>query len=113
MDARAHHEIGRLYNLRKQLLTLLYRDSEMFALTSAQLSGLKSHEYRSQGVSVLESLALKRFWRWLVTFLPRSVAPNLITFTGVVIAMVTSLAVVLPDLNAEGKVRVRVRVRVV
>ena len=76
-----------------------------FVLTPAQLNGLKSHEYRSQGISVLESLGLKRFWRWLVSFLPRSIAPNLITFIGFVIAMATSLAVVLPDCNAEGKVR--------
>ena len=78
-----------------------------FVLTPAQLNGLKTHEYRSQGVSILENLALKQFWRWLVTFLPVSVAPNLITFTGFLIAMATSLAVVLQDLNAEGKVRRR------
>lgn len=76
-----------------------------FVLTPAQLNGLKSHEYRSQGESILETLVLKRFWRWLVAFLPLSIAPNTITFTGFIIAMVTSLAVVLQDLNAEGKVR--------
>ena len=75
-----------------------------FVLSPAQLQGLKIHEYRSQGSSLLESLALKRFWRWLVSFLPLSVAPNIITFTGFIIAMATSLVVVLPDLNAEGKV---------
>ena len=76
-----------------------------FVLTAAQLDGLKTHVYRSQGTSLLESLALKRFWRWLVSFLPLSVAPNLITFSGFIIAMATSLAVIVPDLNAEGKVR--------
>lgn len=75
-----------------------------FVLTPIQLNGLKNHEYRSQGSSILESLVLKRFWKWLVTFLPDYIAPNLITFTGFVIAMATSLAVVLQDLNAEGKV---------
>lgn len=74
-----------------------------FVLTPVQLNGLKNHEYRSQGTSILESLILKRFWRWLVSLLPLSVAPNLITFTGFIIAMVTSMVVVLPDLNAEGK----------
>ena len=76
-----------------------------FVLTQAQLEGLKTHVYRSQGVSLIESLVLKRLWRWLVSLLPSSLAPNLITFAGFVIAMATSLAVILPDLNAEGKVR--------
>ncbi|CAI8024167.1 Homeodomain-interacting protein kinase 2 [Geodia barretti] len=74
-----------------------------FVLTQAQLEGLKTHVYRSQGVSLIESLVLKRLWRWLVSLLPSSLAPNLITFAGFVIAMATSLAVILPDLNAEGK----------
>lgn len=75
-----------------------------FVLTPDQLNGLKNHEYRCQGSSVLESLVLKKFWKWLVTFLPLYIAPNLITFIGFVIAMTTSLAVVLQDVNAEGKV---------
>ena len=82
-----------------------------FVLTTDQLNGLKGHVYRSQGTSILEALVLKRFWRWLVTFLPFSIAPNLITFTGFIIAMVSSLCVLLPDLNAEGKVRERGRGR--
>lgn len=76
-----------------------------FLLTQPQLEGLKTHVYRSQGISLIESLVLKRFWRWLVSFLPLTVAPNVITFSGFLIAMATSLAVIFPDLNAEGKVR--------
>ena len=80
-----------------------------FLLSPAQLEGLKTHVYRSQGVSLLESLALRRFWRWLVSFLPLSLAPNLITFSGFLVAMATALPVVIPDPNGEGKVRERER----
>lgn len=76
-----------------------------FLLTQPQLEGLKTHVYRSQGISLIESLVLKRFWRWLVSFLPLTIAPNVITFSGFLIAMATSLAVIFSDLNAEGKVR--------
>ena len=76
-----------------------------FVLTPTQLKGLKEHKYSSQGISLLEYYGLNSFWSWLVEFVPRWVAPNLITFIGFSASLVTTLATILHDPNAEGKVR--------
>lgn len=78
----------------------------MVFLTAYQRKKLKEHQYRSEGVSLLEQLFLKRFWRWLVLKFPMWLAPNTITLTGFVVMLITTLCVLLQDLNCEGKVGV-------
>lgn len=73
-------------------------------LTPYQLNRLKDHQYRSEGVSLVEHYVLRHFWDWLVERVPLWVAPNLITFTGFCFTVGTALLMVLQDLNAEGKV---------
>ena len=73
-------------------------------LSTDHLRGLKDHKYSAQGISILE-VFLQPFWRKVVEFVPLWVAPNLLTFTGLLINVVTTLLVVLLDLKAEGKVR--------
>ena len=73
-------------------------------LTPYQLNRLKDHQYRSEGVSLVEHYVLRHFWNWLVERVPLWVAPNLITFTGFCFTVGTALLMVLQDLNAEGKV---------
>lgn len=72
-------------------------------LSPAHLRGLKDHKYTAEGTSITE-VYLQPFWRWSVTQLPLWLAPNLITFTGLIINTLTCLAVILTDLNCEGKV---------
>ena len=74
-------------------------------LSPAHLRGLKDHKYKAEGVSLIEGY-LQPFWRWSVSHLPLWLAPNLITFTGLIVNLVTCLAVILTDLNAEGNVRI-------
>lgn len=71
-------------------------------LTPTQLQRLKEHEYRTEGVSVLERLVLRRFWSWLVLRLPPWIAPNLITLVGFVVTLASTLLIVVNDRNAEG-----------
>ena len=73
-------------------------------LTPYQLNRLKDHQYRSEGISLVEHYVLRHFWNWLVERVPLWVAPNLITFTGFCFTVGTALLMVLQDLNAEGKV---------
>lgn len=72
-------------------------------LTSEHLRGLKDHKYKADGVSITE-VFLQPIWRKIVEFVPLWVAPNLLTFTGLAINVITTLIVVLLDLKAEGKV---------
>lgn len=51
---------------------------------------------------------MQPYWRWLVTKVPLWVAPNLLTFVGLLINLLTCLPVILTDLNTEGKVCVAV-----
>lgn len=70
-------------------------------LTVAQLDRLKEHKYKSEGRSITESF-MQIYWQWLVTKVPLWVAPNLITFIGLIINVVTTLPIVFLDPNAEG-----------
>ena len=72
-------------------------------LTVAQLDRLKEHKYKSEGRSITESF-MQIYWQWLVTKVPLWVAPNLITFIGLIINVVTTLPIVFLDPNAEGLV---------
>lgn len=74
-------------------------------LSPDQLQRLKEHQYRSQGTSLSE-VFMQPYWRWLVTKVPLWVAPNLITFVGLVMNLFTTVLVVLFDLNSEGAVSV-------
>lgn len=56
---------------------------------------------------------MQPYWCWLVTVLPLWLAPNLITFIGLLINISTTLPVILLDRNAEGLVSVWMRLRVI
>ena len=57
-------------------------------------------------LSVSVQLFMQPYWRWLVTKVPLWLAPNLITFVGLLINTCTTLPVVLLDRNAQGLVSV-------
>ena len=73
-------------------------------LTETQLRNLKEHKYSCQGISIVEQY-LQPIWRELVEKLPLWVAPNLITFTGLMVNLVSTAFIVVQDPNGEGKVR--------
>lgn len=72
-------------------------------LTHTQLQRLKEHKYSGQGTSISEQF-MQPYWKWLVSNVPLWVAPNLLTFIGLLINLLTTLPVILMDMNAEGKV---------
>lgn len=71
-------------------------------LTPAQLKRLAEHKYSSCGSTFLDPL-LQPYWNWLVTKLPLSLAPNLMTISGLIITIVTTLILVYysPDAQQE------------
>ncbi len=81
---------------------LVRRNSQ---LSLPQLERLKNHKYSASGSSLSE-VFMQPFWRWLVTKVPLWVAPNLLTFVGFVLNILTTLPVALWDMNMMGVVRV-------
>ncbi|KAI9558213.1 hypothetical protein GHT06_014966 [Daphnia sinensis] len=69
-------------------------------LDTTQLKRLKEHKYSCTSSSVLEPL-LQPWWNWVVQCLPLWLAPNLITITGLILNIMTSL--VLVYYNPDGK----------
>ncbi|XP_041050638.1 choline/ethanolaminephosphotransferase 1-like isoform X1 [Carcharodon carcharias] len=59
-------------------------------LSRQQLKRLEEHRYRSAGASLLEPL-MQAWWEWLVRRLPLWIAPNVITITGLVLNVCTTL----------------------
>lgn len=45
-------------------------------ITKAQLKGLDQYKYSGIDKSVVSRYALGPFWTWLVTIMPRNLAPN-------------------------------------
>lgn len=71
-------------------------------LSDAQLRRLGEHKYSSSGSTLLDPL-MQRFWNWFVTKVPLSIAPNVLTVTGLIVNAVTTLILILcsPDAKHE------------
>lgn len=50
-------------------------------ISPSGLEAIANHKYRSAGYTPLD-LLMDKFWTWIAQFVPASVAPNAITFTG-------------------------------
>jgi len=62
-------------------------------LSDHQLRKLVEHKYQSTGTTLLDPF-MQRFWNWFVLKIPTNVAPNLITITGLLVNVVTTLILV-------------------
>eukprot|EP00128_Syssomonas_multiformis_P002934 Colp12_sorted_trinity150504_noHs@1224 len=64
----------------------------MAYLTAKQLDGLKKHKYSSSSASPFDKYVMTPFWNWLVSLIPLWLAPNVITFFGLLVNIFTTLA---------------------
>lgn len=71
-------------------------------LSPGQLKRLGDHIYKYDSVSLMDPL-LQPFWNWLVSKVPLWLAPNLITVSGLIVNIITTLILVWysPDARAE------------
>ena len=79
-------------------------------LNSMQLKNLTEHKYSSQGNTLLDPL-FQPYWRWLVEKVPMNVAPNLLTITGLIINIISSVILMLYSPNATEDVSSRFRLK--
>ncbi|KAI8990911.1 hypothetical protein BDF20DRAFT_841466 [Mycotypha africana] len=70
-------------------------------LTHKQLNALRLYKYKAMDRSFISNYILKHYWNWCVQFFPMSMAPNLITLTGLFFMVFNVLVTILfvPDLN--------------
>ena len=59
-----------------------------------QIEQLKRHKYASDNDSILDPF-FQPWWNYVVTLVPRWVAPNLITITGLILNMLASFSLIL------------------
>eukprot|EP00056_Hartaetosiga_gracilis_P018307 m.10463 g.10463 ORF g.10463 m.10463 type:complete len:277 (+) comp6608_c0_seq2:56-886(+) len=69
------------------------KDLKRNVLTVSQLERIKKHQYACEGMSVLEP-GMNVFWKWLVLQMPLWLAPNLITFVGLVVNISTCMLLI-------------------
>ncbi|XP_045118392.1 cholinephosphotransferase 1-like isoform X3 [Portunus trituberculatus] len=62
----------------------------MGQLSETQLRRLEEHRYSCASTSLMDPL-MQKWWCWLVEQCPLTLAPNLITITGLIINIITSL----------------------
>ncbi|KFM82416.1 Cholinephosphotransferase 1, partial [Stegodyphus mimosarum] len=71
-------------------------------LSPVQLKRLSDHKYSSSGRTLLDPI-VQPFWNWLVQKLPLWLAPNLMTISGLLINILTSVILICysPDATQE------------
>lgn len=86
-------------NNNKKNRMLFYKEK---LLSPGQLKRLGDHIYKYDSVSLMDPL-LQPFWNWLVSKVPLWFAPNLITVSGLIVNIITTLILVWysPDARAE------------
>lgn len=74
----------------------------MGQLSEVQLRRLEVHKYSCASTSLMDPM-MQKWWCWLVEQCPLTLAPNLITITGLLINIITSLLLVYysPDAKQE------------
>lgn len=76
--------------------------SDGLFLSPHQLKRLDYYKYKSVGSTLLDYV-LQPYWNWLVTQMPMWLAPNLITFIGLILNLTTGVILILnnPDLHSD------------
>ncbi|XP_034237632.1 cholinephosphotransferase 1 isoform X3 [Thrips palmi] len=69
-------------------------------LSDGQLKRLSEHKYNSESKSLLDAF-LQPYWNWLVRQVPIWLAPNLITLSGLIINIVTTLILIYYSADAK------------
>ncbi|XP_033105234.1 choline/ethanolaminephosphotransferase 1-like [Anneissia japonica] len=63
-------------------------------LDSSQLKRLGEHKYSSHGSSITEAV-MQPFWKWLIEKVPRSIAPNTMTLSGLILNIISAVILML------------------
>jgi len=77
-------------------------DSNMY-INSEQLDGFSAYKYNCVDNSPISKYVMHPFWNWCVQFVPRSIAPNVLTITGFMFTILqyVLLAIYDPTFNAQ------------
>ncbi|XP_023013923.1 ethanolaminephosphotransferase 1 [Leptinotarsa decemlineata] len=68
-------------------------------LTKDHLIGFDNYKYSCKDTGILSIYVMHPFWNWLVQYCPRSIAPNLLTFTGFLFTVSTYVMFTILDCN--------------
>lgn len=68
-------------------------------LTKEHLIGFDNYKYNCIDTGILSIYVMHPFWNWVVQFCPRSIAPNLLTFTGFLFTVITYIYFAVVDYN--------------
>ncbi|XP_054744792.1 ethanolaminephosphotransferase 1 isoform X1 [Anastrepha obliqua] len=71
-------------------------------LTEAHLKGFERYKYNSIDTGYISVYVMHPFWNWCVQFLPKWLAPNLITFTGFLLTVVNFILIAYYDWDFQG-----------
>ena len=71
-------------------------------LRENDLASLDHYVYHGADYTLVENF-LNPFWTWFASFFPSWMAPNMITLIGLIINVISSIAVLIHDPTLEGK----------
>lgn len=73
-------------------------------LSHRQLENLSLHKYSATGSTLLDPW-MQKFWNWFLTKVPMTIAPNVLTLTGLIVNIVTTLILICYSPTARSEVR--------
>ena len=61
------------------------------------IASFSNYKYKSPHKTYCEGVIMEKFWEWWINFVPRCIAPNLITFAGLVVVFVGVIPMIMED----------------
>ena len=66
-------------------------------LDKQELENIKTYKYRTNGLTFIEINMFEYFWNFMASILPRRLAPNLLTLSGLIVPLLSFFAVMYYD----------------
>ena len=66
-------------------------------LTPKHLENIKNYRYVTNGLTFLETTIFEHFWNFVVSVLPQSLAPNVMTLSGLIFPLGTLVYLLIND----------------
>ncbi|SHO77058.1 Similar to S.cerevisiae protein CPT1 (Cholinephosphotransferase) [Malassezia sympodialis ATCC 42132] len=79
-------------------------------LGARERANLAQYKYSSGGTSLLTRYVLAPYWNWLVTLVPLSIAPNMLTLSGLLLVFVNFIMLLAADGHLDAATRMRAHV---
>ncbi len=70
-----------------------------YKLSQEALENIKTYKYKTNGLTFIEIKLFDPFWNLIVKYLPKSLAPNMMTLMGLIFPLISYIVLIIYDWN--------------